>query len=164
MTGISFSTCCAASWPSLTSSAGLYLFLGAWTAVWAVAVTTNAARLAATSADSARTRHICTSSTSAVAASTLFIAESVPSRSSALESEVPDPVLLDAQAIHPPCAIAPERDRPDTGNRKRVLRQRPHEQGECRALREHQRGAVGRDGELGLRFVAHVAARIVLQI
>src|SRR5260221_2626335 len=51
MTGSSFSTCCAASSPSFTSSAGLYLFLGATIAVWATVVTTNAARLAAVRAD-----------------------------------------------------------------------------------------------------------------
>src|SRR6187399_2981910 len=51
MTGISFWTCCAASWPSFTSSAGLYLFLGAVILVCADAIATDSASVAAITVD-----------------------------------------------------------------------------------------------------------------
>src|SRR3954470_9073735 len=51
ITGISFCTCCAASWPSFTSSDGLYLFLGAVILVCADAAVTLAARITAIRGD-----------------------------------------------------------------------------------------------------------------
>src|SRR3954462_14424314 len=51
ITGISFCTCCEASWPSFTSSAGLYLFLGAVILVCAEAAVTVVARITAIRGD-----------------------------------------------------------------------------------------------------------------
>src|SRR5205823_5335409 len=54
--GSSCSTCCAASSPSFTSSAGLYRFAGATICVWATVVTTYADMAAAISIDFRRVR------------------------------------------------------------------------------------------------------------
>src|SRR5687767_2339748 len=122
MTGTSFSTSRAASWPSFTSSAGLYLFLGAVTLVCAAAETTKTARLAATSVDFMRTRDIYPSSSSALVSRSLagYCGNRAKTGGAeraelgqARESQVPHAILPDAERRHAASRIAPEGDGAD---------------------------------------------------